>query len=198
MSDMTRREVLELLAGVPGAMGLTPPLIERAWEHVRTHPKPAGRDLFQPVFFTPHEYQTVQVLCDYLIPREERSGSATDAGVPEFMDFILHEQTDLQPGFRNGLAWLDSECRRRFGADFAAAGDQPRRGVLDDIAWPARARPEFSAGAAFFTRFRDLAASGFYSSKLGMEDLRYLGNTPVERWSGCPPEALRKLGLHPQ
>jgi hypothetical protein len=120
---------------------------------------------------------------------------AIDAGVPEFMDFILNENPGMQTGIRGGLAWLDQESRQRFGQEFIDTADANRRAILDDIAWPKRARPEFSHGVAFFNSFRDLAASGFFSSRLGVEDLRYIGNQFVMEWKGCPPEALAKLGV---
>ena len=135
------------------------------------------------------------MLADLVIPPDERSGGATDAGVPEFMDFMMLEREDEQLWMRGGLAWLDAESERRFGRRFTAASDPQRRSLLDDIAWPARAEPRLSQGAAFFTAFRDLTASGFWSSKIGVADLEYQGNTVVPEWSGCPPEALRKLGV---
>jgi len=149
-----------------------------------------------PKFFTPHEYDTVRVLVDLIIPRDERSGSATDAGVPEFIDFMMTDRPNQQTEIRGGLAWMDAECMRRFGKTFVDCADAERRALLDDIAWPKRARPEMSQGVAFFNRFRDLTASGFWSSKMGVEDLQYRGNTYVREWSGCPPEALAKLGVH--
>jgi hypothetical protein len=96
---------------------------------------------------------------------------------------------------RGGLAWLDNESRRRFGKDFITATAANRSALLDDIAWPDRAAPELSQGVAFFNRFRDLTASGFFSSKMGVQDLRYMGNTVVPVWKGCPDEALAKLGV---
>ena len=169
---------------------------------------------YTPKFFTRHEYQTVRVLVDYIIPRDERSGSATDAGVPQYMDFVLSDQTPppgppnptrrfyvaptaAQINVRGGLAWLDTECARRFGAEktFLTAADPQRREVLDDIAWPAKAKPELSHGVAFFTRMRDMTAAGFFSSKMGVQDLRYIGNMPMAKWDGCPPEVIAKLGL---
>jgi hypothetical protein len=151
--------------------------------------------VYYPVFFTAHEWETVRLLVDIIIPRDEHSGSANDAGVPEFMDFILNDQKDLQIPIRGGLGWLDSECRDRFGKDFLGSPEESRAVVLDEIAWPRKARPELSQGVAFFSRLRDFTASGFYSSRLGVEDLQYLGNTLVAEWNGCPPEALRKLGV---
>jgi hypothetical protein len=111
------------------------------------------------------------------------------------MDFILAENPDLQTGIRGGLAWLDAESQERFGREFVEVTDVERRALLDDIAWPGRAKPEHSQGVAFFSRFRDLTASGFFSSRIGVADLRYLGNTALPEWRGCPPEALAKLGV---
>jgi hypothetical protein len=169
---------------------------------------------YAPKFFNAHEYQTVRVLVDYIIPRDERSGAATDAGVPQYMDFVLADQTPppgppnptrrfyvaptaAQINIRGGLAWLDTECARRFGVGktFLKSSDTQRREVLDDLAWPEKAKPELSHGVAFFTRLRDMTAAGFFSSKMGVQDLRYLGNMPVASWNGCPPNVLAKLGV---
>ncbi len=194
MSDLNRREALQVLGGIPlVAAGLSPESVRRAALAARDV-RASGAD-FTPKFFTPHELATASLLADLIIPRDERSGSATDAGVPEFMDFILDENVDMRTGFRGGLAWLDQESRQRFGQDFIDASDANRRTILDDIAWPKKAKPEFSHGVAFFNKFRDLTASGFFSSKLGVEDLRYIGNEFVMEWKGCPPEALEKLGV---
>jgi hypothetical protein len=195
MSDLARRDALKIIAAVPtaGVFSLTGDDVVAAWQAVarirRTPLQPAAR------FFTAHEFETVRLLVDLIIPRDVRSGSATDAGVPEFIDFIVHDEPERQTAMRGGLAWLDAECDRRFGKTLIACSDPERRSVLDDIAWPARARPEFSHGVSFFNIFRDLTASGFWSSRMGVEDLRYLGNTFVAEWNGCPEEALRKLGV---
>jgi gluconate 2-dehydrogenase gamma chain len=140
------------------------------------------------------------VLADLVIPKDERSGSATDVGVPEFMDFIMHDQPPRQTAMRGGLAWLDIECDRRYDKMFIGCAAAERTAVLDDIAWPQKttsAKPELSAGVAFFSSFRDLTATGFWTTKVGMADLQYMGNTYVAEWKGCPPEALAKLGLAP-
>jgi hypothetical protein len=132
-----------------------------------------------------------------IIPRDARSGSATDAGVPEFMDFIVNDQESRQTAMRGGLAWIDLECHRRYDKTFLGCSAAERTAVLDDISWPDRARPEMSHGVAFFNSFRDLTATGFWTSKMGIEDLQYMGNTFVAEWDGCPPDALKKLGLDP-
>jgi gluconate 2-dehydrogenase gamma chain len=143
----------------------------------------------------------VRLLVDIVLPRDDRSGSATDAGVPEFMDFMMLDQPARQVAMRGGLAWLDAECEQRFDTRFIDCADAQRTAVLDDIAWPSRAvdasgriRPELQHGVAFFNSFRDLTATGYWTSKMGIEDLRYMGNRAV-RWNGCPDEALKKLGV---
>lgn len=194
MSDVTRREAMQILGGIPLlAAGLSPQSVTRAALAAREAIAAPGA--FTPAFFTAHELATVRVLSDLVIPRDERSGSATDAGVPEFMDFILNENPGMRTPMRGGLAWLDDVALRRFGKEFIASSESERKSILDEIAWPKRARPEVSQGVAFFNDFRDLTASGFFSSKMGVEDLRYIGNTFVMEWQGCPPEALAKLGV---
>jgi gluconate 2-dehydrogenase gamma chain len=195
MPQVSRREIVGLLAGLPLAMAMRwPPVeIERALRFLNgTRP---GGVSYQPKFFTPAEWTTVRVLADLVIPPDQRSGGATDAGVPEFMDFMMLDRPDEQLWMRGGLAWVDAESSRRFGRRFTESDDRQRRSLLDDIAWPAQAEPQVSQGAAFFTAFRDLTASGFWSSKIGVADLAYQGNMVVVEWTGCPAEALAKLGV---
>ena len=194
---MSRRSMLELV--VLGTLATACNGAERTATAVGSK---AGADTaraaagtYQPTVFTPHEWETVNVLVDIIIPRDERSGSATDAGVPEFMDRILVLYPEDSLPIRGGLAWLDHECVDRFGRPFAQCNTNERNAVLDDIAWPSRAKPEVSQGVAFFNRFRDFTATGFFSSKMGVADLQYQGNTFVAQWTGCPPEALHKLGV---
>jgi hypothetical protein len=192
-----RRDALKLLAAVPAA-GFTwsEASAAQAGAAAQAALKAAATGTpFTPSFFTPQEYRTVRVLVDLIIPKDERSGSATDAGVPEFMDFIMMDQPAAQIPMRGGLAWLDVECQTRFDKTFVDAADAERTAVLDDIAWPARARAGLSHGVAFFNSFRDLTASGFWTTRMGIDDLQYLGNRSVPRWNGCPDAALAKLGV---
>lgn len=192
---MKRRDALHLLAATPlvAAFRWAPESVREASALARAALGRAGS--YEPKHFTAHEWETVRLLVDLILPKDERSGSATDAGVPEFMDFMLGDDPDLETPVRGGLAWLDHECDDRYGKTFVAASESERSAVLDDIAWPQRASPSHAAGVAFFNSFRDLTASGFFSSKLGVQDLRYIGNTFVAEWKGCPPEALAKLGV---
>ena len=197
-AGLSRRAMLEVMAiaSLATACEASPAVVEKAKKAARdASAARANGGTVTHKFFTSHEWDTVEVLVDLIIPRDERSGSATDAGVPAFMDFILDEYKNNRLPIRGGLAWLDRECSDRFGATFVDCSAAQRTAVLDDIAWPKRAKPEHSQGVAFFNRFRDLTASGFWSSKMGVEDLQYIGNVINPDWKGCPPEALKKLGV---
>lgn len=191
----SRRDVLKILLAAPAATF--------AWTDAEAAQAAASAQAarvatakpFVPKFFTATEFKLVSVLGDIVIPKDERSGSATDAGVPEFMDFMMIDQPARQVAMRGGLAWLDVECQRRFDKTFLNCAEAERTAVLDDIAWPSKAKPEFTHGVAFFNNFRDLTASGFWTTRMGIDDLQYMGNRSVARWNGCPPEALKKLGV---
>jgi len=201
-SEIDRRELLRRVYTISVAgFVIAPERVFAAQAVVQKAAKAAGK-AYAPKFFTAGEWATVRTLSDIVIPADERSGSASDALAPEFIDFILddtlaepRDRERLQTRMRGGLAWLERECVRRCGKGFAAATSDERKPLLEDIAWPDKARPEMEAGASFFTLFRDLVATGFWSSKIGVEDLRFMGNTFVAEWKGCPAEVLSKAGL---
>jgi len=196
--DMSRREAVQLLSVLPiaAALGLSRVDHEKAWRFVDDARSLADEGIaFAPKFFTPAEFRTVGILADMIIPRDERSGSATDAGVPEFMDFIMTDRPNNQKWMRSGLAWIDAQSTTRLGKPFADLTVSQREQILNDIAWPARAPATMADGVTFFNRFRDLTSSGFWSSRMGVKDLRYIGSTFNPNWNGCPPEALAKLGV---
>jgi hypothetical protein len=196
--EMNRREAVQLLAALPFAAALTLPNAdhEKAWRFVEKAQRLATEGVpFAPRFFTAAEFRTVSILSDMIIPRDERSGSATDAGVPEFMDFMMIDRPNGQTWMRSGLVWLDSQSNTRFKKSFADATVADREQIVNDIAWPARAPATMTDGVNFFNRFRDLTSSGFWSSRMGVKDLRYIGSTFNPDWNGCPPEALAKLGV---
>jgi gluconate 2-dehydrogenase gamma chain len=150
---------------------------------------------YVPKYFHADEWRQVRVLVDLIIPKDERSGSATDAGVPEFMDFICVEYPNYQTWVRDGLRWLDALAFDTYHRNFVNCSDAERRAMLDQIAWPAKAKPEMHAGVQFFNSFRDFTASGFYSSQMGVKDIGYMGNTALAEWHGCPKPALDHLGV---
>ena len=198
MSHLNRRAMLRLLGTAPAA-GFVWSEAEAQQAHHKAQSARQARKTapFKPQFFTAHEYATVRLLVDLIIPKDERSGSATDAGVPEWMDFMMIDQPGRQTAMRGGLKWLDTECLRRHDKTFLACAAPERTALLDEISWPQKARPEISHGVAFFNGFRDLTASGFWTTKMGMDDLQYMGNTFVPEWKGCPDEAMKKLGVVP-
>jgi gluconate 2-dehydrogenase gamma chain len=193
---MKRRDILKILLAAPAAtFSWTEAEAAQAVASAQAARAATTAKPFVPKFFTATEFKLVRTLADIIIPKDERSGSASDAGVPEFMDFMMIDQPTRQIAMRGGLAWLDSECQERFDKTFLDCAETERNAVLDDIAWPAKARPELSHGVAFFNSFRDLTASGFWTTRMGIDDLQYMGNRSVARWNGCPPEALKKLGV---
>ncbi|WP_103020279.1 gluconate 2-dehydrogenase subunit 3 family protein [Salinibacter altiplanensis] len=205
MSDLSRRDALKLL----GLMAAAPTFsvacsseeVQRAREQqsqsAPTQPEPQDYDRR---LFTDHEHETVCVLVDWIIPADDRSGSATDAGVPAFIDFILTDEAlpdrdEQQAAFRGGLAWVDYTCLDRHDAPFIECTEAQQQALLDDIAWPEAAGPTMRPGVEFFNSLRDLTASGFFSSEMGMEDLQYQGNQFVAEWTGCPDRVIQHIGL---
>jgi hypothetical protein len=214
LAPLSRRQALKVLGAVPVAAALGSsafaqqgqqqggqqgPRTPHVGPNQPAHPgaQPA-KNAATRKFFTAKEWRTAGVLADDIIPRDARSPSATEAGVQAYMDFQMSvpETTDAsRVAMRGGLAWLDTESRTRFGKAYASLPAAERHQILDDIAFGDRVKPEFRRGAAFFSRFRDMTASGFYSSAIGWKDLRYLGNVFNPNWDGCPPAALAKLGV---
>ncbi|MBX3241111.1 MAG: gluconate 2-dehydrogenase subunit 3 family protein [Chitinophagaceae bacterium] len=145
-------------------------------------------------FFTEHEMATIAVLADIIIPRDEVSGSATDAGVPDFIEFIVKDIPSHQTPIRGGIRWLDFQCMTRYNAAFKDAAKEQQLEMVNDIAYPEQAKPEMKQGVAFFNRMRDLTATGFYTTEMGFKDLGYVGNMP-NHWEGVPAEVLKQYGL---
>jgi gluconate 2-dehydrogenase gamma chain len=181
MQDISRRSVFQIIGSLPAVVALT-------------GSAEAARAPYQRKIFDDHQWRTVHALCDLVIPADESSGSATEAGVPEFIDDWL-DFRNREDGNQNftaqilgGLQWLDLESNRLFQVGFAAASPDQQKQILDRIAWPARAAAADRPWAAFLSTFRDLTVSGFFSSKVGVADLQYLGNRPVAEWRGCDPK----------
>lgn len=150
--------------------------------------------LMESKFFNAHEMATIAVLADIIIPKDEVSGSATDAGVPAFIDFIVQDMPSHQTPMQGGLRWLDIECFKRFNKSFVDCDEKQRMEMVDEIAWPEKAKPEMKRGVSFFNLMRNLTATGFYTSEIGVKDLDYKGNVP-NKWNGVPDEELKRLNL---
>jgi len=193
-TTVSRRDLFQIIGSVPALAAAT-----AGAGTAQTPEHDAHRASFERKVFDDHDWRTVHVLCDLIVPADERSGSATQAGVPEFVDDWLNfrkEQDgkdDLAAHVLGGLAWLDRESLRLFQKDFAAAGGSRQKQILDRIAWPEKAAPDDKRWAAFFSTFRNLTLNGFYSSKMGIADLPYLGNVAVGEWKGCDPAVWAEL-----
>ncbi len=200
-TKINRRDTLKMM-GVASLAGLTwtacepqPEVAEEHHVHTGTHEiSEADQQLMNERFFTDHEMKTVTVLGDLIIPADERSGSASDAGTPEFIEFMMKDQPWHQVGMRGGLRWLDMQCLKQFEQKFADCSEAQQKEMLDQIAYPEQAAPEMSQGVNFFNNFRNFVATGFFTSKIGVDDLEYVGNRP-NVWQGSPPEVLERLGV---
>ena len=199
-SDLTRRELLAAFTAL-GVGALVPLSEAQASEatvalHVARASATETGSVFALKVYTPHELATVRMLVDYIFPKDARGGPASAAGSAEWMDIMLDIDPTMQQGHRGGLAWLDHECGKRFsGKAFINCTDTERRQVLDDIAWPRKAKPEFAVATAWFSSFRDFTATAYWSSEMGIKDLGYIGNTSNPDWNGCPPENYTRLGV---
>lgn len=159
-------------------------------------------------FFTDHEMATITVLGDIIIPRDDVSGSASDAKVPEFIDFIVRDMPAHQVPMRGGLRWLDMQSLKRFEKTFRDCDSSQQLQLVDEIAYPVikyteadgkaqakgQAQPGMEQGIAFFSLMRNLTATGFYTSAIGVKDIGYAGNAP-NKWNGVPDEVLRQYNV---
>ena len=193
MRGVSRRDILKTLA--MGAVGgsvlqvIPAEAAEFAHQMVRKEKatSPAGK--YVPKYFSVHQYSTLSALCDATIPKDERSGGALDAGAPEFIDLLTSENPKYQLKLGGGLFWLDSFCTDRYEKTYLECASQQRKEVLDLIAFRKNAKqdPTLSQGVAFFAFLRNMTCDAFYTSKIGIEDLQYIGNTALREFPGCPP-----------
>jgi len=154
-----------------------------------------------PLTLTRSQRRTAAALCDVIIPADEHSVSASSAGVVDFLDEWVSAPYPTQQQDRalllEGLLWMDAEASRRFAKQFADLDESSQRAICDDVCYEKQAQPQFAGAARFFARYRDLTAGGFYTSPEGRKDLGYIGNVALVKFSGPPPEVLRKVGLIP-
>ncbi len=154
-------------------------------------------------FFTDHEMATIIVLEDIILPKDEHSGSASDAKVHEFIEFIVKDMPGHQTPLRGGLRWLDVYCLNHYGNAFKDCDKKQQLEIIDQIAYPEvkdaiaktgrKVKPELAQGVAFFSKMRDMVMTGFYTSEIGVKDLGYMGNTP-NMWNGVPDDVLKQYG----
>jgi gluconate 2-dehydrogenase gamma chain len=189
---VTRRDVLRTLAAgaVGGSVLQVIPAKAAEYAHQMVHKEkaaaPAGK--YAPKFFDAHQYETLRSLCDTILPKDEKSGGALEAGAPEFIDLLTSENDEFQVKLAGGLLWLDSRCADDYGKTYLECTAEQRKEILDLIAYRKNAKEDksLSQGVAFFVLLRNMTCDGFYTSKIGIEDLQYIGNTSRSEWPGCP------------
>ena len=193
MRGISRRDVLKNLAvGAAGGSVLQMiPAEAAALAHQMVHKEkaasPTGK--YTPKYFSPHQYETLRTLCDTIIPKDETSGGAVEAGAPEFIDLLCSENEKFQLHIGGGLNWLDNTCVDRYEHTFSESTPAQKKEILDLIAYRKNAKndPSLTQGIAFFARLRQMTCDAFYTSKIGIEDLQYIGNTALAEFPGCPP-----------
>jgi gluconate 2-dehydrogenase gamma chain len=195
MSDnVSRRGLFQILGSVPAVAAITASDLEAQHNHEQAAETPAAKGPYKRQTFDDHQWQTVRVLCDLVIPADESGPSATAAGVPEFLDDWIAFRTDESGNedFRGemlgGLMWIDRESRKLCGKDFVDAPSVTKTQLLDRIAYPKKVAKEDHQGMVFFSQFRSLVVSGYFSSKPGVAALPYLGNVAVAEWKGADPK----------
>jgi gluconate 2-dehydrogenase gamma chain len=193
MGGISRRDVLNnLIVGAAGGSVLQmipAKAAEFVHQMVQKEKSVSPTGKYTPKYFSPHQYQTLLLLCDTIIPKDEVSGGAVEAGAPEFIDLLTSENEEYQAQLGWGLMWLDNFCSDRYGQSFVKCALAQQREVLDLIAYRknAEGNPSLSQGIAFFAALRKFACDGFYTSEIGIKDLRYVGNTALAAFPGCPP-----------
>jgi gluconate 2-dehydrogenase gamma chain len=193
MQGISRRDVLKNLAvsAAAGSVLQIIPAEAAALTHQIVHQEkaasPSGK--YTPKFFSAHAYETLTALCDTIIPKDEKSGGAVEAGAPEFIDLLCSENEEFQLQIGGGLNWLDSAGRDRHEHTFLESTSAQKKEILDLIAYRKNAKsdPSLSQEIAFFARLRQMTCDAFYTSKIGIADLQYIGNTALAEFPGCPP-----------
>jgi gluconate 2-dehydrogenase gamma chain len=193
MSGISRRDVLRNLT--VGAVGgsvlqmIPAEAAELAHQMVHKEKAAAATGKYTPKFFSPHDYETLTTLCDTIIPKDEKSGGAVEGGAPEFIDLLTSENQHYQLIFGGGLMWLDNFCTDRYDQTFLLCMPAQRKEVLDLIAYKKNAKsdPSLSQGIRFFAALRKMTCDAFYTSKIGIDDLQYIGNSALAEFPGCPP-----------
>jgi len=189
---VSRRDILKTLAaGAAGGSVLQViPLraAEVAHQMVRKEKAAAPAGKYAPKYFTAKQYETMSSLCDTIIPKDEKSGGALEAGAPEFIDLLTSENVEFQGWLGGGLMWLDNYCLDHYGKIYMESAPEQRKEIIDLIAYRrnAKVHPEIHQGVAFFAFLRNMTCDGFYTSKIGIDDLQYIGNVTRSEWPGCP------------
>ncbi len=203
-----RKTIKSLLAGSVGGgllvNGCTPEVSDSSQTEVENtstgsygrlpHEKERDKKLNSQQYFNEHELATIAELCDIILPPTDEAGGANDAGVPEFVEFIVKDLPENQLPIRGGIMWLDNRSNKQFKNDFVEVNSDQQIILIEEIAYPDRSTPDVEQGVRFFNLMRNLTLTGYYTTKMGIEDLGYKGNIP-NVWEGVPEEILKEHGM---
>jgi hypothetical protein len=216
-STSTRRDALRQIALGLTAAGSAVELSAQAAQHVHSAAAAESKNgVYKPKVFTQHEWQTITRLADLVIPADGQSGSAVDAGAPQFIDLLCSQNEELRAIFTGGLSWLDAEMRRRVQKEFLTAAPAEQTALLDAIVaaertvreqaaetvlfarapqyrgfsgYTVKPGTELAPGVRFFDWARRLIVDAFYTSPIGIKDVNYIGNQALSKYE-VPQEAI--------
>jgi hypothetical protein len=178
-----RREILRIMGAAAVASHF--PGFTR-WAFAEAHAHAAGEaprpKVYTPQFFNAAEFAVITRLTELIIPSDETPG-AREAGVNEFVDFMVAHDAEAQPRLRAGLAWLQNRCRHEFQRSFLDLNEAQQTSLLGPLAFAARHRKGEELGQEFFRRVRELTVMGFYSSEIGYREL----DNPALRYYPASP-----------
>ena len=146
--------------------------------------KPA---VYRPQFFTAAEYAMVERLTEIIIPSDETPG-AKEAGVAEFIDFMVANDPEPQYPFRLGLAWLNAHAEQTNGKRFVELTPEEQTSLLEPLGFKNKARPGVESGVRFFNLMREFTVTGFYTSEIGFKEL----DNPALKFYAESPECPHK------
>ena len=191
--NVSRRDLLKSLSTAAAATSVLRVIPLQAAEfahHMIESEKMASKTgVYVPKFFPAGQYKTLQSLCESIFPADADCGGANEAGAPEFIDLLTSENPKYQLTLGGGLMWLDARCIDSYGSPYLECTAQQRTGMLDQIAYHKNGAqdPSLGQGIAFFSFLRNLTADGFFTSKIGIQYLGYIGNGFLAEFPGCPP-----------
>ncbi|MDQ6705002.1 MAG: gluconate 2-dehydrogenase subunit 3 family protein [Acidobacteriota bacterium] len=193
--EVSRRDLLRTIGTsvvltTSGAGVLTPALAQHVHQALTEEKSLSGGSEYKPKFLTPQEFQTLRRLAELIMPADEHSKGALDAGAPEFIDFLCSRSSDLASIYTGGLAWIDRDMQRRFSKTFRDAKPAQQTALLDVIAFRKNDSPETGPGIQFFIWVRHMVVDAFYTSPVGIKDIGFMGNGVLSSFS-VPDEAVQ-------
>jgi len=156
--------------------------------------KQRDQELLSETFFTDDERKKLSTMVDIIMPKDDESPAATELGVVDFMEFMMKDQPGYQTPMRGGLMWLDFEADEKFSKSFNELSESELITIVEEVAWPDKAKPEYEGAVRWFNMLRNLTCSGYFSTEAGWKYIGYVGNTP-NAWDGVPEQVMDKHGM---